>query len=242
MMYRHRLLSLIPVAMLLAAPPPASAQKGDLADDWTRQEMAMGLLRALGGPDNTPPDCVPDQEMFEDVPASNPFCPWIEELARRGITGGCGGDNYCPTAPVSRAQMATFLVRTQFPAQVPPGVTVIGRWGFNVHVPEGVDVSDSDWGTNISFPAPMPAAPEVRYLLFGDDPTDECPGTMAQPAAAPGFLCIYELQSYNAIRDQAFPTTEFGTTQLFVPEQGGDDMDANGSWAATAHLPVPASE
>lgn len=42
MMHRHRLLSLIPVAMLLAAPFPAWAQKGDTADDWTRQEMAAG--------------------------------------------------------------------------------------------------------------------------------------------------------------------------------------------------------
>jgi hypothetical protein len=56
--------------------------------------------------------CVPGQEMFNDVPASSPFCPWIEELARRGITGGCGGGNYCPSASVTRAQMAVFLVRT----------------------------------------------------------------------------------------------------------------------------------
>lgn len=29
-----------------------------------------------------------------------------------GITGGCGGGNYCPENPVTRAQMAVFLVRT----------------------------------------------------------------------------------------------------------------------------------
>jgi hypothetical protein len=50
--------------------------------------------------------------MFHDVPASSPFCPFIEELARRGITGGCGGGNYCPSAPVTRQQMAVFLVKT----------------------------------------------------------------------------------------------------------------------------------
>ena len=27
---------------------------------------------------------------------ASPFCRWIEELARRGVTGGCGGRNYCP--------------------------------------------------------------------------------------------------------------------------------------------------
>jgi hypothetical protein len=35
----------------------------------------------------------------------------IEELAMRGITLGCGGGNYWPTAFVMRAQMAAFLVR-----------------------------------------------------------------------------------------------------------------------------------
>jgi hypothetical protein len=43
------------------------------------------------------------------VPASSPFCRWIEELARRGVVAGCGGGNYCPTMPVAREQMAVFL-------------------------------------------------------------------------------------------------------------------------------------
>src|SRR4029450_13424157 len=78
----------------------------------TRAQMAVFLLRTLEGSGYTPPPCVPGQEMFNDVPASSGFCPWIEELARRGITGGCGGANYCPSASVDRAQMAVFLVRT----------------------------------------------------------------------------------------------------------------------------------
>jgi hypothetical protein len=78
----------------------------------TRAQMAVFLLRTLEGSGYTPPPCVPGQEMFNDVPASSLFCPWIEELARRGITGGCGGGNYCPSASVDRAQMAVFLVRT----------------------------------------------------------------------------------------------------------------------------------
>jgi S-layer homology domain len=78
----------------------------------TRAQMAVFLLRTLEGSGYTPPPCVPGQETFNDVPASSPFCPWIEELVRRGITSGCGGGNYCPSASVTRAQMAVFLVRT----------------------------------------------------------------------------------------------------------------------------------
>jgi hypothetical protein len=37
---------------------------------------------------------------------------WIEQLYNEGITSGCCGGNYCPENPVTRAQMAVFLVRT----------------------------------------------------------------------------------------------------------------------------------
>jgi hypothetical protein len=46
------------------------------------------------------------------VPASSPFCPYIEELTRRAVVSGCGGGNYCPAAPVSREQMSVFLTVT----------------------------------------------------------------------------------------------------------------------------------
>jgi hypothetical protein len=75
----------------------------------TRQEMTLTLAQALGP--IQPPACVAGSEMFTDVPADNPFCPFIEELSRRGITGGCGGGKFCPGDPVTRQQMAVFLVR-----------------------------------------------------------------------------------------------------------------------------------
>jgi hypothetical protein len=50
--------------------------------------------------------------MFTDVPASSPFCRWIEELARRGVVTGCGANTYCPTDPVTREQMGVFLSAT----------------------------------------------------------------------------------------------------------------------------------
>jgi hypothetical protein len=32
-------------------------------------------------------------------------------MAAEGITGGCGAGNFCPGDPVTRGQMAVFLVR-----------------------------------------------------------------------------------------------------------------------------------
>jgi len=53
----------------------------------------------------------PSGQTFTDVPPSNPFYQYIEALAASGITGGCGGGNFCPNNPVTRAQMATFLAK-----------------------------------------------------------------------------------------------------------------------------------
>ncbi len=75
----------------------------------SRAQMAVFVLRTLD-PALSPPAC--ETPMFADVPASSPYCMWIEEMARRGGVAGCGGGNYCPTSPVTRAQMSVFLSRT----------------------------------------------------------------------------------------------------------------------------------
>jgi hypothetical protein len=46
---------------------------------------------------------------FGDVPTSHPFFRFVEALVASGVTAGCGGGNYCPDAPLTRGQMATFL-------------------------------------------------------------------------------------------------------------------------------------
>ena len=46
---------------------------------------------------------------FGDVPHDG-FYPFIETIFHNRITGGCGGGNYCPTSPITRAQMAVFIL------------------------------------------------------------------------------------------------------------------------------------
>jgi hypothetical protein len=76
----------------------------------TREQMAVFLLRAREGVSFTPPPCT--TAPFPDVPCASPFAPWVQELVARGITAGCGGGVYCPTSPVTREQMAVFLLKT----------------------------------------------------------------------------------------------------------------------------------
>jgi uncharacterized repeat protein (TIGR03803 family) len=89
----------------------------------TRAQMAVFILKAKHGQFYLPPDCT---QVFDDVPCPSTFADWIEQLAVEGITGGCGGDNYCPNNPVTRAQMSAFLLKGLFGStHVPPACTQV---------------------------------------------------------------------------------------------------------------------
>jgi hypothetical protein len=66
-----------------------------------RDQMATFLSRALGLP-STSKDYFTDDE-------TNEHEVHINRIAAAGITGGCGGTNYCPTNPVNRGSLAVFL-------------------------------------------------------------------------------------------------------------------------------------
>ena len=120
-------------------PPPATGtvfsdvQAGNPFASWIEQLAAEGVTGGCGGGDYCPgrsrdPGAdgrIPSQErqhgsgyvppscsgIFGDVPCPSQFANWIERLAAEGITGGCGGGDYCPGNPVTRGQMAVFLVK-----------------------------------------------------------------------------------------------------------------------------------
>ena len=72
----------------------------------TRAQMATFLVRAL--------ELAPAElAEFADISADNVHAASIDALAAAGITDGCEVEpfRFCPDQPVTRAQMATFLVR-----------------------------------------------------------------------------------------------------------------------------------
>jgi hypothetical protein len=87
----------------------------------TRAAMAKFLLLAKCGASYVP--STPASSPFADVPVGDPFLKWINKVYTLGITLGClsGPLRYCPTADVTRAQMATFIYRT-FPYGTPSEV------------------------------------------------------------------------------------------------------------------------
>jgi len=53
----------------------------------------------------------PATERFTDVPSTHPFFKYIQMMSLLGITSGCAADRYCPDDPVTRGQMAVFILR-----------------------------------------------------------------------------------------------------------------------------------
>jgi len=76
----------------------------------TRAQMAVFLEKGVRGSNFSPPAPV---GLFQDVGTSHWAAAWIEQFSTDGITAGCGPLIYCPDAPVTRAQMAVFLLKAK---------------------------------------------------------------------------------------------------------------------------------
>jgi hypothetical protein len=99
------------IEQLVAEGVTAGCGNGNYCPDAivNRAQMAVFLLKAEHGSSYSPPSAT---GVFTDVPVGYWADKWIEQLSNEGITGGCGGGNYCPSNPVNRGQMAVFLVKT----------------------------------------------------------------------------------------------------------------------------------
>jgi len=56
---------------------------------------------------------LPSAPIFNDVPSADPYFDYVSLMSTYGITVGCQASPplYCPTSPVTRAEMAVFIVR-----------------------------------------------------------------------------------------------------------------------------------
>ena len=87
----------------------------DPANRWT---VAVWIVRALDGSNPPPPVA---QSRFADVDDDEWWMPYVERLADLRITFGCKANplSFCPDEAVSRARMASFLVRAFDLAEAP---------------------------------------------------------------------------------------------------------------------------
>jgi len=89
----------------------------------TRDEMAAFIIRARYGAGTA--FAFLSTPLFTDVPASNNFFKWIQKMKQTGITSGCTATTYCPGDPVSRGEIAIFIMRGGFNLLLPPGTSVV---------------------------------------------------------------------------------------------------------------------
>lgn len=129
----------------------------------SRAQMAVFLLKAKYGAGHVPPPAT--GTVFGDVHIGDFAAAWIEELAALGITGGCGNGNYCPNSPVTRAQMAVFLLKDLLGAgYAPPPAT--GTIFVDVHIGDfAADWIEDFYGRGITggcFPSPLQYCPNKQ--------------------------------------------------------------------------------
>jgi len=136
------------------------------ANDVTRAEMAVFLLKSKYGADHVPP---PPVQIFPDVPDDAFAAAWIDELATLEITSGCGGGLYCPDRPISRAEMSVFLLKTLLGSGYVPPTPV----GIFADVPLGsfaVDWIEDIYNRGITAGC---ASNPLRYCPDADVPREQ---------------------------------------------------------------------
>ena len=77
----------------------------------TRGEMAVFIITSMFAGSSFSYSSTP---YFNDVPASNAFFKFIQKMADLGLTVGCGSNNYCPDDPVTRGEMAVFIIQARY--------------------------------------------------------------------------------------------------------------------------------
>jgi hypothetical protein len=119
---------------------------------------------------------------------------------------------------------------------LPSGRTIKGTY----HVQYLAEASLEPGGVAFSFGASLPAAPAASFIPLGGPATADCPGSAANPKAAPGHLCVYEGWSSNVWAPWVFkPSTNTSGADRFgagvgVASQSMGGVVSNGTWAVTA--------
>ena len=161
-----------------------------------RETMAVWLVRVLDGSEPEPVEGT----RFADVDGSHRWAAPIERFAELGVTTGCGdGTNYCPDATVSRAEMASFLVRAfELPAAEPAGFgDIAGDFhedNINRVAAAGITTGCGD-GTNYCPDGTVSRAEMAVFIDRALSYVDSLESGLARAAAMEIFSVVYSSAS-----------------------------------------------
>jgi len=120
-------------------------------DGVTRDETAAFIIRARFA---SVPFNYPTTPYFTDVPPSDPFFNYVQEMYYLGITTGCSTNPlmYCPTEILTRGQMAVFVVRGLLNQLLPLSTPILTLVSPNA-APAGTPVTVTIYGMGTNFAA-----------------------------------------------------------------------------------------
>jgi hypothetical protein len=123
-----------------------------------------------------------------------------------------------------------------YPDQMPAGKTARGTWAMYG--------TASILMTQISFGFQLSAAPTSHVVPVGGPSPAECPGTITNPQASPGHLCVYEGDVANISSVVTCDTEQAGCGPVGTTNNNGvgvvgyqtasGDKYMIGTWAVTA--------
>jgi hypothetical protein len=151
----------------------------------------------------------------------------------RGIPGAAG-----PQGPQgAQGPQGVQGPEGPFPAgTLPAGKTVRGAFAISdVAAAPGANARDGS-----SYIFAFATAPTVHYVAAATAPPAQCPGTVANPQAASGNLCIYEDLRTNAAAPSIFnpenANTGSGKTGFYLrlTATAAGEFRVDGTWAATS--------
>jgi PKD repeat protein len=184
----------------------------------TRAQMAVFLERGMKGSSFSPPPATGN--IFLDVGAGDFAAAWIEQLYADGITAGCGNNNYCPSAEITRDQMAVFLLRAKYgPAYSPPAATGVFA-----------DVSLGHWAVH------WIEALAAEGITAGCGNGNYCPSGAVTRAQ----MAVFLVRAFGLVTPpvNSAPTAEFsvskitGYSPLTIVFDGTSSSDSDGSISA----------
>jgi hypothetical protein len=115
---------------------------------------------------------------------------------------------------------------------LPSGKTLRGGWGFGNYQETGAAEGD------IVYPFPLATSPTIRIIQEGGVPPAQCPGTLTNPQAQPGNLCVYVRFVNGAATIDSYgmdtqTSHRFGAV-LFAFGTAAGTVEAAGTYAVTA--------
>jgi hypothetical protein len=201
-------------------------QTSALSDKVGKERVTYMLVETLRGPQGP---AGPQGTSGSTGPQGDPGP--IGPMGPAGPQGPVG-----PAGPAGTSSLPTVL---------PSGTTLRGVWNIEQYREAGVSPGEIQATTVVSYQFPLAAAPDPHYRYYGAAPISACPGTAADPQAAPGHLCFYssvpgslvQTSTYGAFQDPHTGTPGAGKLGTRLRLENFEFLNAvlgYGTWAVTA--------